>query len=179
MSSVVMKFTAGFSDIFRKLSEVVKNLFFPRKTFKWEFSKWIISVSWTQIHESSSFSSSSSSVLMIVFISFLLHSQWHIFFLSFDDTGINNDEMITDSCSCLSLSVSMFTLLTLLSSVSASDSLLPHAFVSPSSSSFAIHTEKKKKMWKNTMGNFSLFSHDNDFHTIIVFEVSLCIISWW
>lgn len=100
----------------------------------------------------------SSSVLMIVFILFLLHSQWHIFFLSFDDTEINNDEMITDSCSCLSLSVSMFTLLTLLSSVSASDSLLPHAFVSPSSSSsFAIHTEKKKKMWKNTMGNSHCF----------------------
>lgn len=95
-----------------------------------------------------------------------LYSSWSILNGTFSFCYLTIPEliitMITDSCSCLSLSVSLFTLLTLLSSVSASDSLLPHAFV------VIRHTEGKK-MGKNTMGNFSLFSHDNDFHTIIVF----------
>lgn len=104
---------------------------------------------------------------------FFHHSQWHIFFLLFDDTGINNDDY-----GLLFLSVSFsYTVY----AIDAAKLRFSFRFSSPSSSPcYCRHPYRRKNMWKNTtMGNFSLFSHDNDFQTIIVVEVSLCIVSRW
>lgn len=87
--------------------------------------------------------------------------------------------MITNSCSCLFLlfffllfQFSLFTLLPLLSSVSVSEFSLSLSRCFCHHPLYRVKEKKKFIIWKNTMmGNFSLFSHDNDFHFIIVFKV--------
>lgn len=100
------------------------------------FLEWIISVSWTN---------SWLFFILIIIIVVVVASAVAFFIIlngTFSFCYLTIPElitMITDSCSCLSLSASLFTLLTLLSSVSASDSpllLLLHAIV-------VIHTEGK------------------------------------